>query len=275
MNIFSIHAGRTDFLKPHVEYLRYYCKDEFNYFCVDNFVRDDQINFIKNQCEELGVNYLRPNFNRQGNAFDHGNCLNLLKKYTTDDVINIIYEFDVFLTNQFSFIDYIQDYNISGIYQQRKEFEIEYIAPFVVIVNKNSDFSSIDFNGFPGGDVGGGISKYIKSGKKVRWMKHTTGLTNHVDVNAFLEPYNINYGCQIIESSFLHYYKGTNWNGSNIKLVKEKTEWFFSLLEKSKTKEIFNKDYLEKYQTIFSQSFRHWNGSVRTFKSNLNPYYEN
>jgi hypothetical protein len=275
MNIFSIHAGRTDFLKPHVEYLRYYCKDEFNYFCIDNFINQEQIDNIRKQCEELGVNYIRPVYSRQGNGFDHAIALNTIKDYTTDDVINVIYEFDVFLTKKFSFVDYIEDYDISGIYQQRNEFELEYIAPFIVIVNKNCDFSNINFNGAPGCDVGCCTSKYIMGNRKVKWMEHTTGLINNIDINAFLDDYDINYGCQIIESSFLHYYRGTNWNRSSSEMIRKKTEWFFSILEKSKTQEIYNSKYLSKYQTLFSQSFRHWNGSEEVFKSKLNPYYEN
>ena len=230
MNIFSIHAGRTDFLKPHVEYLRYYCKDNFTYYCVDNFVDSKDIETIKNQCLDLGVEYVRPSFNRKGNAFDHGTCLNLLKQYTSDDVINVIYD---------------------------------------------SNFSNIDFNGFHGCDVGGKTQEYIKSGKTVRWMKHTPGIGSGPDRKIFLESYNPDYGCQVIENSFMHYYKGTNWNRSNPELVKQKTEWFFKLLEKSKSEEIFNQKYLDKYQTIFSHSFRHWNGSQKPFVSNLNPYYEN
>jgi len=275
MNIFSIHAGRTDFLKPHVEYLRYYCKDNFTYYCVDNFVDSKDIETIKSQCLDLGVEYVRPSYNRKGNAFDHGTCLNLLKQYTSDDVINVIYEFDVFLVNHFSFEDYIQDYDISGIYQQRNDFDIEYIAPFITIVNKDSNFSNIDFNGFHGCDVGGKTKDYIKSGKTVKWMKHTPGIGSGPDRKIFLESYNPDYGCQVIENSFMHYYRGTNWNRSNPELVKQKTEWFFKLLEKSKSEEIFNQKYLDKYQTIFSLSFRHWNGSQKPFVSNLNPYYEN
>lgn len=273
MNIFSIHAGRTDFLKPHVEYLRHYCKDNFTYHCVDNFVSPNE--YLRNQCLELGVEYVRPSFTRQGNAFDHGLCLNLLKEYTTDDVINVIYEFDIFLVDNFSFIDFIEEYNISGIYQQRNGYDIEYIAPFIVIVNKDSDFSSIDFIGKPGCDVGGKTEEYIKSGKTIKWMKHTPGIGDGLDKKIFLGEYNSDYGCQVIENSFIHYYKGTNWNQCHQDFVNKKTKWFFELLEKSKSEKIFDQKYLNRYQTIFSHAFRHWNGSKIPFKSTLNPYYEN
>ena len=70
MNIFSVHAGRTDFLKPHVEYLRHYCTDDFTYHCVDNFAYPNQD--LMDQCAELGVRYVRPEMPRQGKCM--GSC---------------------------------------------------------------------------------------------------------------------------------------------------------------------------------------------------------
>ena len=272
MNIFSVHAGRTDFLKPHVEYLRHYCTDDFTYHCVDNFAYPNQD--LMDQCAELGVRYVRPEMPRQGNAWDHAPCLNSLKQYTSDDVVNVIYEFDVFCVKQFSFMYYIQGVDISGIYQQRHDFKDEYIAPFLVVVNKNSGFSTLDWTGGAPFDVGGKTREYIRSGKKVNWLSHTPGIRGD-DCKIFLGDYNPNYGCQVIESKFIHYYKGTNWDGSRQDFMNQKNAWFFDLLERSKTEEIFNHDYLDRYQTIFSHAFKHWGGSQRPYASYLNPYYEN
>jgi hypothetical protein len=106
-------------------------------------------------------------------------------------------------------------------------------------------------------------------------MKHTPGIGDGLDKKIFLGEYNSDYGCQVIENSFIHYYKGTNWNQCHQDFVNKKTKWFFELLEKSKSEKIFDQKYLNRYQTIFSHAFRHWNGSKIPFKSTLNPYYEN
>jgi len=269
IKIFSIHAKRTDFLRMQIESLNHFCEDDYEYYCIDNFVLPEQSQFIKKECEDLNINYIRGSYNITGTAWDHAPALNSIKNYINDSDLNIIVEFDIVLINQFSFSDYIDGYDISGIYQQRNNFEKEYVAPFVVIVNKNNNFSEIDFNGTNGCDVGGNTQYYIKD-KKVKWMKHTTGLID--DNDCFTIPYDNSFGCQIIESSFIHYYRGTNWDNCSNEYEKLKTEWFMGALKKSKEQSILNDTYLDKYQTPYSQAFRHWNGTYNIFNSKLNPY---
>jgi hypothetical protein len=272
MKIFSVHAVRTDFLRHQVESLNYFCEDKFEYYCIDNFVDSSQTDFIKSECKDLNVNYVRfDNYKLQGSAQDHAPALNSIKSITNDDEINVILDFDVFLISPFSFVNHIDGYDISGVYQQRQNFFIEYIGPFVIIVNKNSNFSEINFSSGPGYDVGGETQHYIKN-KKVKLMEHTSSLEFDNDKECFSIPYDIRYGSQIIETSFLHYYKGTNWNKLNENLVKDKSLWLQQCLTKSKETNILNEKYLNKYQTVFSHSFCFWNGSNEKFNSILNPY---
>jgi hypothetical protein len=272
MKIFSVHAVRTDFLRYQVESLNYFCKDKFDYYCIDNFVDSSQSEFIKSECKDLNVNYIKfDNYQIQGCDRDHPLALNSIKNIANDDEINVILDFDIFLISSFSFVNYINGYDISGVYQQRQNFSIEYIGPFVVIVNENSDFSELNFLSGPGYDVGGETRHYIKN-RKVKLMKHTSSLEFNNDENCFSIPYDIKYGSQIIETSFLHYYRGTNWNRMDVNIVKEKTLWLQQCLTKSKQTNILNEKYLNKYQTIFSHSLCFWNGSNQKFNSILNPY---
>ena len=269
VKIFSIHAKRTDFLKLHVESLRYFCKDDFEYYCIDNFLSLEQSSIIKKQCEDLNVNYIRSPNIISGTALDHISALNVIKNFTNDSDLNVILEFDAFLIDKFSFRDYIGTYDISGVYQQRNNFEKEYMAAFVVIANQDKNFSEIDFNVGDGCDTGGNTRYYLKN-KKVKWMKHTTGLID--DTDCFTIPYDKSFGCQIIESSFLHYYRGTNWDNCPDEYEKLKTLWLIGALKKSKEQSILNNTYLDKYQTPYSHAFKHWNGSNDIFNSKLNPY---
>lgn len=272
IKIFSVHAKRTDFLKLHLDSLNYFCKDNFEYFCIDNFADESQSNEIKNQCKDNRINYLRfTNYNITGTAWDHSPALNSIKNISNDEDINIILEFDVFLIKYFSFVDYIEQYNIAGIYQQRNGFKDEYIAPFVVIVNKNSNFSSIDFGSTPGFDVGGNTRFFLPS-KNVKWMNHTSSLISLKDNNTFIIDYDPSFGCQIIEDSFLHYYRGTNWDNKPKNYEDIKTSWLLNALHKSKECDILNYSYISKYNTKFSHAFRHWNGSDDLFITKLNPY---
>jgi hypothetical protein len=270
IKIFSVHAKRTDFLKLHLESLNFFCKDNFEYFCIDNFFDENKSKIIKEECEKYKVNYVRfSNYQITGTAWDHAPALNSIKSISSDQDINVIMEFDVFLINKFSFVDYIEDFHISGIYQQRGNFEKEYIAPFVVIVNKN--ISQIDFNGSDGCDVGGNTRFYIKD-KNVKWMKHTPALIYPNDVKSFIFDYDPSFGSQVIENCFLHYYRGTNWDQKPKDYEFLKTIWLQNALNKSKECDIINHKYLDRYQTLFSDCFKNWNEVNTNFNSKLNPY---
>jgi hypothetical protein len=274
IKIFSIHAKRTDFLKLHLESLRFFCEDDFEYFCIDNFVDQTKSKIIQDECRELNVNYVRfSNYEITGTAWDHAPALNSIKTISNDQDVNVIFEFDIFLINRFSFLKYIENFNISGIYQQRGNFEKEYIAPFIVIVNKDSEFSSIDFNSIPGDycDVGGNTRFYIQD-KNVKWMRHTPALNYPNSVKSFIFDYDPSFGCQVIENSFLHYYRGTNWDQKPENYEILKTNWLQDSLKKSKDSDIINHSYLDRYQTIFSDCFKNWNESDKNFNSKLNPY---
>jgi hypothetical protein len=270
IKIFSIHAKRTDFLRLHVESLKHFCEDDFEYYCIDNFLLDEQSKFIKKECEELNVNYIKfSNYPLTGTAFDHSPALNSIKTIANDEDIIVILDFDAFAISKFSFVDYIEDFDISGVYQQRGNFEKEYIAVSVVIVNKN--ISKIDFDGSDGCDVGGNTRFYIKD-KNVKWMKHTPALTYPNDVKSFIFDYDPSFGSQVIENSFLHYYRGTNWDQKPKDYESLKTIWLQNALNKSKQCDIINHKYLDRYQTSFSDCFKNWNETNNNFNSKLNPY---
>ena len=138
MKIFSAHCKRTDFLRFQVESLNQFCTDSFEYYCIDNFSNQSQSEFIKNECKILGVNYVKfDNYPISGTSWDHASALNSIKNIANDDDVVIILDFDIFMIDKFSFTNYILDYDISGIYTQRNDFEKEYIASFFAIVNKN------------------------------------------------------------------------------------------------------------------------------------------
>jgi len=274
LKIFSVHASRTDFLELQYKSLSYFLEDDFEYYCIDNFVDSASTEFVFNKCKDLNINYVRFNsYELKGNAFDHAPALNSIKTITTDDCINVVLDFDIFLINKFSIIRYIENFDIAGMYQQRNNFELEYLAPFIVIVNCGKNFTEIDFDSRKDilSDVGGNISHYLKN-RKVKLIRHTSALNRKNDVDCFNIDYNPSFGCQILESSFLHYYRGTNWDNSSNIYHKEKTEWLNNALDYSKNKNILNQSYLDKYQNVFNHSFNYWNGSEQPFNSVMNPY---
>lgn len=276
IKIFSIHIDRVDFLELHLEQLNYFCLDKFEYHAIDNFKTVTEKRVFKEKCDQLNIYYHDCNQLNQNtkSSLDHTNALNYIKTISNDTDINIILEFDIFLIQPFSFIQYINGYDIAGIYQQRNNFSIEYVSPFIVIVNANQQFSKIDFSPLSQTDTGGATHNYIKQ-KNVKWIQHTKAIIESKYKDIFNIDYDPSYGCQIIESAFLHYYKGSNWDNANINYVKTKTQWLKNALLLSRQKSIINNSILERYQTIFSHSFANFNGSDQQFQSLLNPYYRN
>lgn len=275
IKIFSIHTDRTDFLSLGIEQLNYFCLDKFEYHAIDNFKTQNQKDIFKKQCDQLNIHYHDYNQlnSHSKSSTDHANALNYIKNIANDEDINVILEFDIFMINYFSFFNYIDNYNVAGIYQQRNNFDIEYLAPFIIIVNSNQQFSNINFSPAPHTDCGGSTHDYIRH-KKVKWMEHTKALCETEYTNIFNADinYDHSYGCQLIESSFLHYYKGSNWNNANNDYIEKKTQWLKNALLLSKHKSIINKSILKHYQTIFSHAFANFNGSDHKFQSLLNPY---
>lgn len=274
IKIFAIHAQRTDFLELQYQSLKYWLKDSFEYYCIDNFHSKQDSENIKLTCNRLNINYIKfDTYELRGNAHDHAPALNSIKTISNDQDINVILDFDIFMIDSFCMSKYIENYDVAGMYQQRNNFELEYLAPFIVIVNSNQNFSSIDFQSCSHvlTDVGGNTYSYIKN-KKVRWIQHTSALNTPSDVNCFNVDYDSSYGCQVLENSFLHYYRGTNWDNQSPEYQVKKTEWLKRVLDTSKIRSILNGDYLSKYQTPFSHSFNYWNGESQPFNSILNPY---
>jgi len=272
MKIFSAHCKRTDFLRFQVESLNEFCPDSFEYYCIDNFLNQSQSEFIKNECKILGVNYIKfDNYLISGTSLDHALALNSIKNIANDDDIVVILDFDFFMIDKFSFVDYISDYDISGIYMQRNDFEKEYIASFIAIINKN--ISQIDFDGGEGCDVGGNTRFYIKN-KNVKWMKHTSYLNRIQDIECFNFDYDPAYCVQVVENCFVHYFRGSNWDNKNPNFHESKTKWLRELLIASKDKKIINQKYLNKCQTEMTYSLFNWNGIAENhFKSQLNPFF--
>lgn len=276
MKIFSVHSVRTDLLEWQVNSLRHFVKDDYDFYCLDNFIEKEKSDFIKNKCDELNVNWKKFDYPLGRVGYDHINALNSIKHITTDDEINVIIDGDVFLIDNFSFLDCIDGYDIAGMYNQRHNFECEYLTPLVLIFNKNKSFSSVEFDGDKKymTDVCGKLHSYIKD-KRVKFLKHTSALDLIGDDQCFSIPYDPKFGVQIIENSLLHAYRFSNWSKDSAKYNYEKTEWVKNALKESKQHNILNSKYLDQYQTVYSHSFCHWNGMpYNRYKSALNPYLD-
>jgi hypothetical protein len=198
-----------------------------------------------------------------------------IKKYIRNDAsdnISVIIDSDIFLFAPFSFQDYLSSYDISGIVQQRekrtllaKKNLIYLWNALLVFKNSKTAFDDLDVSIIPGiTDVGGQLHYYLKKHQpKIKWMKHTPDIEETEKVifkEALREKYEANFGMQIIENAFIHYYRGSNWSNDPDEYHQKKgcfLNEFLSYSEKHYPLDISN---TEAFNNMAAHSTKHYNG---------------
>jgi hypothetical protein len=140
----------------------------------------------------------------------------LAKNDKNFEVIVIMYS-DVFPYKDFSFKNILEDNLAAGLYQQRQDTQIEYLCPIFTLISNKANISDIDFSWKSYTDTGGMTDDWIKKYNiNPKWVKHTAAIdieTDYIFPNTHPEfPYKKEYRSQFIEDTFIHYYRGCNWD---------------------------------------------------------------
>jgi hypothetical protein len=264
IKIYTFSDKRPDFIKLQHDTFKRFIKDEYEYIVFNNSCNDIISNEIENLCSHLNIRCLPCEKNHKNAMTACYTPINFfIKNYLDDETISVIIDSDIFMINNFSFEDYIGDYDICGIFQQRNDYKTIYLWNAFVIINKNINKKkiNIDFEPIDGTDVGGKTSEVL--GKlNVKWVKHTADIES--DESEIFDDdiklkYDKSFGCQIIEESFIHYYRGSNWDSMGDEYHKNKTNFINYLIEKSPIR--FDKKILDKHSSDKSHSYKHWNGT--------------
>lgn len=198
---------------------------------------------------------------------------------------SIIMDCDMFLYNSMDIEKLLDGSDVAAIYHQREKklfgltvYNYEYLwVGFMVFNHKNFDWKGIKFDPIKNiCDVGGMTSYYLKDntpkGLKVKWLKHTADITDefkNIFPSYLWKYYEPGMGFQIIENSIIHYYRGSNWNGSDRKFIEAKDLFlnvFLRLLD-GKSLSIGPSNHFDS----LAYSRKHFNGIVNNENKALKP----
>jgi hypothetical protein len=186
--------------------------------------------------------------------------------------MTVIIDSDIFLFSEFSFKKLLDEADIAGIYQQRDRQAKKILwrnhyylwNAFLVFKNTSIDFEKFDISMIPNiTDVGGNLHYYIEKYKpKVKWILHTADIEyeSEIFIDELRETYQSQFGMQIISSSFIHYYRGSNWDDLNNNYHNFKTNFLLKFLESAR-KHYPLTAHLHKYQDDCAHTKRHYNGT--------------
>lgn len=258
VQIFTFSNSRPDFIKRQCKYLNKFITEDFEYIVFNTSVSDNERNAIHEMCNLLNVKCLDCDRNHRWCSQIDYYVLNKLER----NHISIILDSDVFPINYFNFSEYINNYDIAGIYQQRQNYLMEYLWIAFLIIDNNKILDkgiNLSVVGYLDGDAGASTS-FVLNKLNVKWVKHTADIENIESLifeDNIINQYEANFGSQIIENSFFHYYRGSNWDNQDHNFHIRKTKFLDLILENAPIK-FTNK--LNEYQTYCAHSSKHWNG---------------
>jgi len=267
INIYTFADKRPDFIELQSKTMKKFIKDEFNLKVFDNSSTPHLSAEIHRACEKNEIEVLQTEKNHRTPNHACWVPINYcLRNHLKDnDDVTVIIDSDIFMINDFSFFDYIKDYDIAGVYQQRKNLEIEYIWNALVVINNKQVFKknlSIDFEPIQPNitDVGGKTSSLTKDPNvKIKWTNHTADISCAESSKIFSEfDYHQSFGFQILEKSFLHYYRGSNWDGQAQVYHAKKTECLQKVLDASPF--TIDDSFAQNFIGERMHSHKHWNG---------------
>ena len=226
----------TVYIKPEFIDLQYnlftkYSIDNFELIIINNGIDNETSNKIIDKCKQYNLKYInviKSNNNYEYCSSSHIHALdftlqNYIKKDNTPDLINLIIDSDVFPYKSFSFIKLLNNKELSGIYQQRNEYD--YISAIFMLIDSKLDLT--DFTFYSGnGDTGAGVQFLMNKFNIIpEYLNHTAQIDIESDYifrcdNKY--PYKDKYRIQFIGDSFIHYYRGSNWQESDINYHTEK-----------------------------------------------------
>lgn len=128
VKIYSIHFNRPDFVELQNLTLNSFLKDEFELIIVNNANEIDSIRNISLKCSSLGIKEYRIQNNIDKNAashfpgYHHAIAMNdvMQNLIKNDTGISVILDGDVFLMNEYSFVEKMKNSKMFGAYQHRK-----------------------------------------------------------------------------------------------------------------------------------------------------------
>ena len=142
----------------------------------------------------------------------------------------------------------------------------------MVFKNASIDFEKFDISMIQNiTDVGGNLHYYLEKYKpNVKWIPHTADIEEESDIfiDKLRKIYHTEFGMQLIASSFIHYYRGSNWDALNVNYHKVKTQFLLEFLETAEVNYPLTSK-VSTYQNECAHTRKHFNGS----RYNIRPKF--
>lgn len=239
VSVYVTHYNKIELLTLQYDRIKRFCTDNVRYIVVNNGIDATTSLEISRISKELDLEeiVIRDNNRVKMTAMHHKEALqycydNYISKDNAD--IRVVMDCDIIPFATFSFQSFIGDADIAGI-QLGVEPSL-YVASFISLYSKNISFddfnlgSDIEFDsGVPTGAL---VEKH-----KTKWLNHTAPMREEEGLYVFKSAkvdalkYDQSFGIQFIESSLLHYYRGTGWDNGDIDHLQRKTQFIESFLQ--------------------------------------------
>lgn len=221
VNIFTFSFNNPKYLEFQSKLLKKYCKNNFQFFCIDNSIDNKISNDLKMTCNTNGIRYeknMKPDHSLPGTSHYAAIQYAYHSFMEKSNDVCVLMDHDMFPIDYINFEELVSNNHIAG-FQQSKE-HIYYLHPALIVMDmkKLPNKSTISFNGAKideiNVDIGGELYKYFESNKDVKINKlHWTGITNTNQIipEKYKNIYDNDAPFELINNNMLHTRLGSNW----------------------------------------------------------------
>lgn len=248
IKIYTWADKAPDLIYKQYETIKKFVKDEDWEFIVFNnvpFPKLDRQKAIKKACKELGIKCLDVRFRSLVSGASYITGWGIQWAYHRffrweKDTIHVVLDSDMFFIRDFSFNEYLGEYDIAAIHQRREH--VEHLWNGIIIMRSANlpDKNKIDFRlGTIEGvrtDTGGRTYWWLQRNPdlNIKYIHHT----GHIDIStskmlpeSMRAEYKPEYCFQMIEHVILHYRAGSNWEKRPPEFVETKKAYLYKLLD--------------------------------------------
>src|SRR3990167_86517 len=182
--------------------------DKVNISIADNSTNPEERRVNKLICEELGARYMDYTLHEGDPSAHHSMALNALYQTSMEEQsdFTVFFDHDTFMFATSNLIYESRDKHFAGIGQAK--IGKLYMHPNCLLINnKFVPREAVNLTPCPGMDTGGRLSDYIGGLKtdQINHLKFEYGDFSYEGINDTYE---------IIGEAFMHFIKGSNWNGN-------------------------------------------------------------
>lgn len=195
--------------KLQVQCIKRFCKPEFKIHIIDNSNSEEIANAIRNECNKIGLWYIKHNSFQQMCSISHSEAANFAYALFKDDYKYLFFlDHDCIPVKEFNPIEMLNGKYAAGIPQPK---DVTYPWPgCLVIDNSKVDKKLVDFSPCisPQLDTGGLLYRIFDN----NYTNNCQDLTEEEFQNSKFRKGFYTFYKAIHNGTFIHFANGSNWN---------------------------------------------------------------